>query len=279
VFGIRLIRGRLISDRDRRGTVPVTVINETMARQLWPGADPLGQQVLVGQGAGPAFEEPIPRQIVGIVSDVRQFGLSRPPRPGMYVPLAQMADAQMALFNRLSVPATWAVRFRPAALVPATLLERRLLAGTGLPAARARTMDEVFDASTAPTAQNTWLISAIATMSLLVAVLGVYAIAAYSVQRRAHELGVRLAVGARASDVRRMVIEDSLRIVLAGALVGVLAALALSGALAGLLFGVSRYDPLTFVLVPAVMTSAALAGAYFPARRASLLDPLVVLRE
>jgi ABC-type antimicrobial peptide transport system permease subunit len=140
-------------------------------------------------------------------------------------------------------------------------------------------MDEVFDASTAPTAQNTWLISAIATMSLLVAVLGVYAIAAYSVQRRAHELGVRLAVGARASDVRRMVIEDSLRIVLAGALVGVLAALALSGALAGLLFGVSRYDPLTFVLVPAVMTSAALAGAYFPARRASLLDPLVVLRE
>ena len=134
----------------------------------------------------------------------------------MYVPLAQMADAQMALFNRLSVPATWAVRLRPAALVPATLLERRLLAGTGLPAARARTMDEVFDASTAPTAQNTWLISAIGTMSLLVAVLGVYAIAAYSVQRRTHELGVRLAIGARASDVRRMVIGDSLRIVFAG---------------------------------------------------------------
>ena len=279
VFGIRLIRGRLISDRDRRGTVPVTVINETMARQLWPGADPLGQQVLVGQGAGPAFEEPVPRQIVGIVSDVRQFGLSRPPRPGMYVPLAQMAEAQMALFNRLSVPATWAVRLRPAALVPATLLERLLVAGTGLPAARARTMDEVFDASTASTAQNTWLISAIGTMSLLVAVLGVYAIAAYSVQRRTHELGVRLAIGARAIDVRRMVIGDSLRIVLAGTLVGVLAALAFSGALAGLLFGVSRHDPLTFLVVPAVLTSVALAGAYFPARRASLLDPLVVLRE
>ena len=177
VFGIRLIRGRLFSDRDRRGAIPVTVINETMARQLWPDADPLGQRVLVGHGAGPAFEEPGPREVVGIVSDVRQLGVARPPRPGMYVPLAQMADAQMALFNRLSVPASWVVRTQPGAVVSAASLERAVLAGTGLPAARLRTMNEVFDASTVPTAQNTWLMTTIGGLALLVAVLGVYAVA------------------------------------------------------------------------------------------------------
>jgi putative ABC transport system permease protein len=279
VFGIRLIRGRLFDDRDRRGTIAVAVINVTMARQLWPGADPLGQRVLVGQGAGPAFEDPVPREIVGIVADVRQLGVSRPPRPGMYVPLAQITDAQMALFNRLSVPATWAVRTRPGAFVPAVSLERALMAGTGLPAARVRTMDEVFEASTASTAQNTRLMSTIGVLALLVAVLGVYAIAGYSVQQRTHELGVRLALGAQASDVRRMVVWESIRVVAGGTLVGVLSALALSGALAGLLYGVSRHDPVTFVAVPALLTSAAFAGAYLPARRASLLDPLVVLRE
>jgi predicted permease len=279
VFGIRLIRGRLFSDRDRRGTVPVAVINETMARQLWPDADPLGQRVLVGQGAGPAFEEPVPREIVGIVSDVRQLGVARPPRPGMYVPLAQMGDAQMALFNRLSVPASWVVRTDAGGSVPAVSLERAIQAATGLPAGRARTMDEVFDASTAPTAQNTWILTAIGVLSLLVAVLGVYAVASYAVQQRRHELGVRLALGAQTPAVLRMLVWEKLRVVIGGTLVGVLSALALSGALAGLLFSVSRHDPATFVLVPVLLTAAALAGVYLPARRASRLDPLVVLRE
>jgi ABC-type antimicrobial peptide transport system permease subunit len=197
----------------------------------------------------------------------------------MYVALAQMADAQMALFNRLSLPATWAVRTQPGAFVPAVSLERALIAATGLPAARVRTMDEVFEASTASAAQNTWLMSAFAALALLVAVLGIYAIAGYSVQQRRHELGVRLALGAQARDVRRMVVWESVRVVMAGTVVGVLSAIGLSGALAGLLFGVSRHDPVTFVIVPALLASAALAGAYLPARRASLLDPLVVLRE
>jgi predicted permease len=279
VFGIRLIRGRLFTDRDRRGTAPVTVINETMARQLWPDADALGQRVLVGQGAGPAFDEPLPREIVGIVSDVRQLGVSRPPRPGMYVPLAQMADAQMALFNRLNVPASWVVRTEPGALVPAISLERALMAGTGLPAARLRTMDELFEASTAPTAQNTRIMATIGVLALLVAVFGVYAVASCSVEQRRQELGIRLALGAQAPLVLRMLIWENIRVVTGGTLVGLLSALALSGALAGLLFGVSRHDPATFVAVPLLLTAAALAGVYLPARRASLLDPLVVLRE
>lgn len=279
VFGIRLIRGRLFGDRDRRETIPVTVINETMARQLWPDADPIGQRILVGQGAGPAFEEAEPREIVGIVSDVRQLGVSRPPRPGMYVALAQMADAQMALFNRLSVPTSWVVRTDPREPVTAAALEGALLAATGLPAARVRTMDEVFEASTATTAQSTWLMTGIGGLALLVAVLGVYAVASYSVQQRRHELGVRLALGARRQVVMQMLIWDTVRIVVAGSLVGVIAAVALSGGLAGLLFGVSRHDPATLMAVPVLLIAAALAGVYLPARRASLQDPLVVLRE
>jgi ABC-type antimicrobial peptide transport system permease subunit len=197
----------------------------------------------------------------------------------MYVPLAQMADAQMALFNRLSVPASWVVRTEPGAVVSAASLERAVMAGTGLPAARLRTMNEVFDASTVPTAQNTWLMTTIGGLALLVAVLGVYAVASNAVQQRRHELGVRLALGGQRPVLMRMLIWENIRVVFGGTLVGVLSAFALSGTLAGLLFGISRHDPAAFVVVPALLTAAALAGVYFPARRASTLDPLVVLRE
>lgn len=154
VFRIRLSLGRLLDETDRRNTTPVVVINETMARQLWPTENPLGQRILIGQGGGPAFEDLSPREVVGVVADVRQFGLSRPPRPGMYVPLAQAAEAQVAFVNRLSVRATWAVRTASTAVVPVATLHRELLDSTTLPAAHVRTMDEVFSAAIAPTAQK-----------------------------------------------------------------------------------------------------------------------------
>ncbi len=116
-------------------------------------------------------------------------------------------------------------------------------------------------------------------LALIVAVVGVYAIAAHSVQQRTHELGVRLALGAQASGVRRMVVWESIRIVLVGTAIGVAGAASLSVLLTALLFGVSGHDPLTFTSVPAVLVAAALGGAYIPARRASSVDPLVVLRE
>ena len=140
-------------------------------------------------------------------------------------------------------------------------------------------MNEVFDASTVPTAQNTWLMTTIGGLALLVAVLGVYAVASNAVQQRRHELGVRLALGGQIPVLMRMLIWENIRVVFGGTLVGVLSAFALSGTLAGLLFGISRHDPAAFVVVPALLTAAALAGVYFPARRASSLDPLVVLRE
>jgi putative ABC transport system permease protein len=279
VFRIRLSGGRLLDESDRSNTTPIAVINEAMARQLWPNENPLGQRILIGQGGGPAFEDPSPREVVGVVTDVRQFGLSRPPRPGVYVPLAQASEAQMAFLNRLSVGATWSVRTASPAMVPVATLHRELLDSTALPAAHTRTMDDVFSAATAPTAQNTWLMTVLSLLALIVAVVGVYAIAAHSAQQRTHELGVRLALGAQISSVRRMVVWETIRIVLVGTAIGVAAATALSALLTALLFGVSGHDPLTFTSVPAVLVAAALGGAYLPARRASAVDPLVVLRE
>jgi putative ABC transport system permease protein len=279
VFGIRLIRGRLLDDRDERGMAPVAIINEAMAQQWWPDENPLGQQILIGKGGGPAFEESVPREIVGVVASVRQFGLDRAARPGVYVPIAQMADAQMSFINRLSVPATWAVRTSHDASAMATTVERELLNITALPAAEVRTMDDVFDAATASMAQNAWLMSAFGALALLIAVLGVYAAASYSVQQRTHELGVRRALGAQASQMRGMVVWESLRVVLAGTIVGMAVAVGLARLLTTLLFGVTAYDPLAFTVVPVTLVASALGGVYLPARRASTVDPVVALRE
>ena len=140
-------------------------------------------------------------------------------------------------------------------------------------------MDQVFRAAMAAMAQNSWLMAAFGILALLVAVLGVYAIAAYSVQARTHELGIRLAIGAKQSDIRRMIVWDSLRVVVAGTAAGMLAAVALSGTLTSLLFGISGLDPITLATVPGLLIAAAAAGVYLPARRASAVDPIEVLRE
>jgi len=278
-LGFRLIAGRGFDERDRRATTPVAIVNETMARQLWPGESPMGRHILIGDGGGPAWDEGVTREVIGVVSDVRQFGLSRPPFPGTYVPLAQVPDAQMEWFNRRSVPATWIVRTSPMGGPSASALERELKSSTALPVAEVRTMDQVFDAATASAAQNTWLMAVLGGLSMLVAVVGVFALTLYSVQQRTHEVAVRLALGARAHQVNRLVLGRTMRFALLGIAAGVAASAGFTSLLKNALFGVDAHDPLVFTVVPAVLTSAALAAAYLPARRASRLDPVAVLRE
>jgi putative ABC transport system permease protein len=279
VFRITLIRGRTFTERDRAGSPPVAIINESMAGQLWPDADAIGARILIGQGGGPAFEEATPREIVGVVSDVRQFGLNRPPRPGMYVPLAQTADAQMAYLSRRGVSATWVVRARVAPAALSETAQRTLFETTGVPAGRVRTMDDVFELATAPMARNMWLMVVFAGLAMLLAVIGVYAISAHSVHQRTHELGVRLALGARASQLRRMVLWDSLRVALAGTAIGVVAAMALANFFSALVYGVTPQDPWTYAVVPAVMILATVCGAAIPASHAARVDPLVTLKS
>jgi putative ABC transport system permease protein len=279
VFQIRLVRGRLFTDRDTRAGRPVAIINEAMARQLWPGGDPLRDHILLGQGAGPSFEEPVPRAIVGIVANVRQLGLDRPAYPGVYVPFAQTTDALMAFFNGPGVSATWAIRTRSAPELLANAAARELLAATQLPAANIRTMEDIVQSATAPRALNTWLMTAFGGLALWLAVIGIYAMAAYSVQQRTHEFGIRMALGAQSRDVRHLVVWESLRVTLVGLLVGWFAAVGLARVLGTLLFGITTHDPATFVVVPIALVMAAVIGAWIPASRAACLDPLGALRS
>jgi len=250
-----------------------------MARQLWSGGDPLRDEILIGQGAGHSFEEPVPRAIVGIVADVRQLGLDRPTYPGVYVPFAQTTDALMAFFNGLGVSATWVIRTRPAPETLANAMTRELLAATHLPPAGIRTMEDIVQSATAPMALNTWLMTAFGVLALLLVLLGIYAIAGYSVQQRTHELGIRMALGAQSRDVRHLVVWETLRVTLVGVLVGWLTAVGLARGLGSLLFGVTTHDPATFTVVPIALVMAAVAGAWLPASRAARLDPLVALRS
>jgi len=249
-----------------------------MARQLWPGESPLGRQVRIGMGGGPAWDEAVTREIVGVVSDVRQFGLSRPPIAGTYVPFAQIPDAQMAWFHERSAAATWIVRTAPVGGPTASAVERALQGATALPVTATRTMDEVFAAATAPAAQNAWLMATLGGLSMLVAIVGVFALTLYAVTQRTHEMAIRLAVGAQPHAVRRLVVGRTMRIGFWGIAAGVTASAGFATWLRSSLYGVDAHDPLVFTVVPAMLACAVLAAAYLPARRASQLDPVVVLR-
>jgi ABC-type antimicrobial peptide transport system permease subunit len=207
------------------------------------------------------------------------LGLDRPAYPGVYVPLAQTTDALMAFFNGPGVSATWAIRTRPAPETLATVAARELLAATQLPPADVRTMEDIVQSATAPRALNTWLMTAFGTLALLLALIGIYAMAGYSVQQRTHELGIRLALGAQSRDVRNLVVWESLQVTLVGVLIGWIASVGLTRVLSTLLFGVTTHDPATFTAVPIALVLAAVAGAWIPASRAAHLDPLVALRS
>jgi hypothetical protein len=278
VFKIRLIRGRVFSDRDADDTPPVAIITEALAQQLWPNVDPFRDRILIGQGAGPAFEEHVPRRIVGVVADVRQVGLYRPARPGVYVPIGQLLDHQMAFFNRIGFSPTWAIRTRTDPHLLADVAQRELLHATGLPAANIRTMDDVSEAAAAPLALNTWLMTAFGSLALLLAVIGIYAITAYAVQQRTHEIGVRRALGAESWQVWNMVVWQSMRVTLAGVAIGMAAAAGLVRVLATFLFGITALDTVTFTVVPLILVAAGLGGVCVPARRAARVDPIAALR-
>jgi hypothetical protein len=279
VLGIRLLSGRLLDERDGPRAAPVAVVNETMARRLWPDDSPLGQHIVIGRGGGPAFDEGVVREVVGIVSDVRQFGLTAAALPGTYVPLAQMPDAQMAFFNRLAAPASWLVRTVSTGGPAAAVLQRELVGAIGLPATNVRSMDDVFTESIAPTATHAWMMSTLGGLSVLVAMLGVYALCAHAVERRTHELAVRVALGASGRQVRHMVVRHTLRAVMWGLGAGLVSAAALSTLLSSLLFGIGPHDWLAFTVVPVGLALTAASAAWMSTRGAALVDPVIALRE
>jgi predicted permease len=277
VFRSPILRGRDFTDRDSGGAGGVVIINQTMAKQFWPKGDPLTDQLVIGKGVGPAFVEG-PRQIIGVVGDVRDGALNEDPQPAMYVPFAQVPDGVTALNSRLSALG-WVVRTRGEPHGMSVAIQKELSeASGGLPVARIKSMEEIVVSSTARSDFNMLLLTVFGAAALLLAAIGVYGLMAYSVEQRTQEIGIRLALGAELSQVRNMVIAQGMVLAIAGVVIGTVSALALSRLIETLLFGVTARDPIVFIAVPAILTAVALVAVWLPALRATRIDPITALR-
>ncbi len=277
VFKIPVKRGRTFTDRDDAQGTPVVVINEAMARQFWPKENPIGAHITIGKGVMKEFANEPERQVIGVVGDSRDNGLNSDPAPRMFSPQAQSPDAVNALNSGLS-PLAWVVRTRTPPMGLSTKIEAALRAATGLPVSSIEPMDQVVRSSTSRQRFNMWLMTVFGASALVLAAIGIYGLMAYTVEQRTPEIGIRLALGAEGARVKHMVVAQGMRLALVGVLVGVAASFGLARLIASFLFGVQPYDPLVFVSVPLVLAGVALAAVWWPARRASRVDPLTALR-
>jgi len=277
VFKIPVKRGRSFDERDTGRSTPVVVINEAMARLLWPKGDPLSDRLVIGRGVMREFADEPERQIVGVVGEVRDGGLNNEPGPTMYIPQAQVPDAANALNVRIT-PMAWVVRTRTAPRSLIGPVQEALRQATGLPVSEIRSMDEVVSRSTSRERFNMWLMGVFGASALLLAAIGIYGLMAYSVEQRTQEIGIRLALGANANQVKNMVVAQGFRLAVVGVVIGMASALALTRFIASVLYGVEAKDPLVFSAAPAILTLVALLAAWIPARRASRVDPIEALR-
>ena len=277
VFKVPVLRGRNFTERDNGSAPGVVIINEAMARQFWPKADPLNDRVEIGPGMGPVFGEP-PRQVIGVVGNTRDGGLNQDPGPTMYIPVAQMPDKVTALNSRIA-PLWWIVRTRmePHTLTAAVSSAIREATG-GLPVAHIRTMDDIVVLTTSRERFNMLLLTVFGASALLMAAIGIYGLMAYSVQQRTQELGVRMALGAQAANIRNMVIRQGMLLAGIGLIIGLGGSFWLTKFLTGFLFGVKTWDPLAFILTPILLSAVALLAVWLPARKATRVDPMSALR-
>jgi len=275
---IPVLRGRIFTIHDDAAAPAVVVINQAMARRISQRGDPLRQKLLIGRGVRPEYEKDPPREIIGVVEDIRDVALNRNARPAMYVPIAQLPDGVNALNFRL-LPLAWIVRTHRNPTILATPVKERLREGTGLAVGRVRTMDDVAAQSTARSELNMMLMTGFGFSALLLAAIGIYGVMAYSVQQRTQEIGIRLALGASISKARNMIIIQGVRLAIIGLAIGFVAALGLARSLEGLLFGVKPWDRTVLVSMPALLAAVSLVSVWLPARRVARIDPIQALRH
>jgi putative ABC transport system permease protein len=266
-LGVRLIEGRLYDSSDGANSPPVVIINQTFAKRYWPKESPLGHRVSTSWPAGTW------RTIVGVVADVHERGYELEMKPGVYLPYAQVQDTW-------AVPQNLVVRVQgdPLALASAV---RRAIASVDpeQPVAAVRTMDDIIDLGVADRKQQMTLLGAFAGLALLLASIGLYGVLSYAVTQRSREIGLRMALGASASTVIRLVAGRGLGLTAAGLALGLSMAWAATRVMKNLLYGVAATDPATFTGVVVLLGAIALVACWLPARRAARVDPIVVLRE
>ena len=263
---IPLISGRDFTSHDDRKSTQVAIINQTLARKYFPNEDPIGRMIKPGvSDSGPSRM----REIVGVVADVKHHHLWEGADAETYVPYEQVAIGQMSLVVR--------TQGDPMSLLPVMREEVKSL-DAELPVYGAQTMDEYLRSSVAQRRFTSILFAVFAGTGFLLAIIGLFGVMSYSVSQRTHEMGIRLAVGADKADILKLVVGQGMRVTLAGIVLGLGATLALSTVLRSQLFGVSAWDPFTFLAVAAVLALVALTACYIPARRATRVDPVVALR-
>jgi putative ABC transport system permease protein len=264
-MGIRLLRGRLFTTADTPESAPVIIINETLARRIWPGEDPLGKRVKQGS---PEEDSPW-REVIGVVNDVKMNGVDLPTTMQTYLPFSQMPGESVGLVVRAERD--------PTAL--ASAVEQAIHAiDKDLPVYSIFTMDQLLGNSLAQRRLTLILLASFAALALLLAAVGIYGAIAYTVRQRTNELGIRMALGAQSGDVLKLILGQGLKLALIGVALGLVAAFALTRWIESLLFEVRPTDPLTFSLIAVVLLSVALVACWVPARRATQVDPLLALR-
>ncbi|MGH9868054.1 MAG: ABC transporter permease [Candidatus Polarisedimenticolia bacterium] len=265
-MGIPVTGGRPFTGADRDGSQPVAVISESMARLHWSGEDPVGRRIKSGPSASgnPYWT------VVGVVKDVHQFDLGADPRPQIYLPYAQVG---------FFAPRDLVVRTSGEPLALAASVRRVVQdLDRDQPIAQVRTMEEIVSSSVGTQRFSTLMLGLFALVALALASVGIYGLISYSVSQRTREIGIRMALGAQRRDVLRLVIFEGMTLVLVGAGIGLLGALALTRLMQGLLYGVSAVDPVTFLATFLLLAAVALSACYLPARRAARGDQIAAIR-
>ena len=263
-MGIPVLAGRAFTDEDKAGSTPVIIVNETLARKFWPGADPLGRRM---RFSGPLAENPW-MQVVGVVTDVKHE-LNLPNSFDYYLPHAQDVWSSMVLVARTKV--------EPLALA-ADMRQQVWAIDKDQPVFEVRTMEQVRSLSVAVYSFSSVSLGVFAGIALLLAAIGIYGVMSYAVTQRTQEIGIRMALGARTADILKLMVRNGMSLAAIGVIAGLAGAFAMTRLLTSLLFGVTPTDLTTFSIVTLGLLLVALLACYIPARRATKVDPLVALR-
>jgi len=267
-IGAQLLRGRLFNQFDDKESLKVAIINDTMANRYWPNENPVGRRFTLRSGSR-GERGPITLEVAGVVSDLRQDSLDKTPRPEFFRPHTQSPSGSLIFVVR--------ARNDAVALIPA--IKNTIWKSTpGQPFYSVTTMDRLVSDSLKARRFNVALLGAFAGLALLLALTGVYGVMSFVTRQRTHEIGVRVALGAKNQDIASLVLGHGFRLAVIGTVIGVGAAFALTRVMTSLLFGITASDPATFVIVIVLVPAIALLACYVPARRAMKIDPLVALR-
>jgi putative ABC transport system permease protein len=274
---IPLRRGRLFDERDSSTGPWTMIINEALAKKYWPKENPVGATVTIGKGIAPEMEDR-PREVVGIVGDVHEVGIDQEAPPVMYIPIGQEPNGLIALGNRV-LPSSWAIRsVGDPAMLARAVQQEVLRVDPDLPVGRVMTMDRVLAKSIARQNFNMILLGIFGGIAMLLAAIGIYGVMSYTVQQRTSEMGIRIALGAGAGQLLRLVIGHGLLLAVTGVAIGLSASFGLTRLMSSLLYGIKATDPVTFAAVSAVLAIVAGLACYIPARRATRVDPIIALR-